>query len=182
MVIVLVAHNLHHHNHTFHRTHSWTHSRITCKHLAHPVFLMSSGFLKFKFKNLLKFVAWLGLFAESGMIKEASEGWREQGGGLKGAREKRRRSPIQEIRDARGPSRWECYFMKHADKGSVEKVTLNSPFDHPKSFVSLRSLHILSFLCQCAKLGMISVCGLIPLCHSPSAGTGTLPISLQTIQ
>lgn len=49
--------------------------------------------------------------------------------------------------------------MKHTDNGSVEEVTLNSPFDHPEAFVSLGSLHILSFLCQCSKLGMISVCG-----------------------
>lgn len=49
--------------------------------------------------------------------------------------------------------------MKHTDNGSVEEVTLNSPFDPPEAFVSMRSLHILSSLCQCSKLGMISVCG-----------------------
>lgn len=35
--------------------------------------------------------------------------------------------------------------MKHADNGSVEEVTLNSSFDHPQSFVSPGSLHILAF-------------------------------------
>lgn len=161
MVIILVALN----TPSFPKTHTWTNPSNTYTHLqlAHPVLPMLSAFWSRIWKSqFTQTCVSCQLWSIGGSIcggrneKKSGEGWQERGGGLKGEREKHRGSLIQKILDP--PLCREWYFMKHTDNGSVEEVTLNSPFDHPEAFVSVGSLHILSFLCQCSKLGMISVC------------------------